>query len=55
MAARDEIAASEIGFRYAGHMVFWLQLAKRVDAAPITRTYVEQDERRYEHGARSVA
>ena len=28
------LAASEIRFRYAGRMVFQLQLAKRIDAAP---------------------
>ena len=61
MAERDQIAAqyderfcrmfeyylaiSEIGFRYTGMMVFQLQLAKRVDALPITRDYMLDGER----------
>ncbi len=61
MAQADEIAAeydrrlvrmfefyfavSEIAFRYNGHMVFQLQLAKRVDAVPITRDYIGEGER----------
>ena len=40
------LAASEIGFRYAGHMVFQLQLTRRIDALPITRTYMAEAERR---------
>ncbi|MEP6473222.1 MAG: cyclopropane-fatty-acyl-phospholipid synthase family protein [Gemmatimonadota bacterium] len=39
------LAVSELSFRYVGHMVFQLQLAKRVDALPITRTYMVDDER----------
>ncbi len=39
------LASSEIAFRYGGHMVFQLQLAKRVDAVPITRNYIEAFER----------
>jgi cyclopropane-fatty-acyl-phospholipid synthase len=38
------LAASEIGFRYAGHMVFQLQLAKKIDTVPLTRGYIERDE-----------
>jgi cyclopropane-fatty-acyl-phospholipid synthase len=34
------LASSEIAFRYCGHMVFQLQLAKRPDAVPLTRDYV---------------
>ncbi|HEY3811734.1 MAG TPA: cyclopropane-fatty-acyl-phospholipid synthase family protein [Caulobacteraceae bacterium] len=41
------LASSEIAFRYCGHMVFQLQLTKRVDAVPITRDYIEA----FEHGA----
>ncbi len=61
MAAREEIAAlyderfcrmweyylvvSELSFRGAGFMNFQVQLTKRVDALPITRDYMVQDER----------
>lgn len=38
------LAASEVSFRYAGMMVFQAQLAKRVDAVPITRDYMLEDE-----------
>jgi cyclopropane-fatty-acyl-phospholipid synthase len=34
-------AVSEIAFRYGGHMVFQVQLAKRVDAVPMTRDYID--------------
>ncbi|HWE46798.1 MAG TPA: cyclopropane-fatty-acyl-phospholipid synthase family protein [Caulobacteraceae bacterium] len=39
------LASSEIAFRHCGHMVFQLQLTKRVDAVPITRDYIEAFER----------
>ena len=39
------LASSEVAFRHAGHMVFQIQLAKRVDAVPITRDYIEASER----------
>ena len=35
------MAVSEVAFRHGGHMVFQLQLAKRVDAAPMTRDYID--------------
>ena len=35
------LVISEIGFLYRGCMVFQLQLAKRVDALPITRACME--------------
>ena len=38
------MAAAEMGFRYGNHMVFQIQLAKRVDAVPITRDYMAQAE-----------
>jgi len=41
------LCVSEIAFRYRGHMVFQLQLAKKVDAAPITRDYIGAAERRF--------
>jgi cyclopropane-fatty-acyl-phospholipid synthase len=35
------LALSEMAFRHRGCMVFQIQLAKRVDALPITRAYME--------------
>ncbi len=40
------LVSSEIGFRYGGHMVFQLQLSRRVDAVPLTRDYLTDFERR---------
>src|SRR3546814_8072760 len=40
------LAASEVTFRYWGHMVFQVQLTKHVDTLPITRDYMVDDERR---------
>jgi cyclopropane-fatty-acyl-phospholipid synthase len=37
----------EIGFRLRTNMVFQMQLAKRVDAVPVTRDYMVDAERRY--------
>lgn len=34
------LTQSELGFRYAGLVVFQLQLAKRQNAAPLTRDYL---------------
>jgi cyclopropane-fatty-acyl-phospholipid synthase len=34
------LGISEIAFRHLGQMVFQIQLAKRVDAVPITRDYL---------------
>lgn len=34
------LAASEMAFRWQGHMVFQLQLARRVDALPLSRDYM---------------
>ena len=61
MANRDQVAAlyderfcrmweyylvsSELAFRRLGHMVFQMQLAKRVDAVPLTRDYIPDTER----------
>jgi cyclopropane-fatty-acyl-phospholipid synthase len=39
------LAGSEMAFRYDGLMVFQLQLAKRVDAVPLTRDYMFEQER----------
>jgi cyclopropane-fatty-acyl-phospholipid synthase len=38
------LSISELAFRYRGHMVFQLQLAKRVDAVPLTRDYIGEAE-----------
>jgi cyclopropane-fatty-acyl-phospholipid synthase len=35
------LAVSEMGFRHDGLMVFQLQLAKRIDAVPVTRDYMQ--------------
>ncbi|HET8729130.1 MAG TPA: cyclopropane-fatty-acyl-phospholipid synthase family protein [Alphaproteobacteria bacterium] len=43
------LAGSEVSFRYGGLMVFQIQLAKSIDAVPLTRDYVglfEQELRR---------
>lgn len=40
------LAASEMAFRHQGMMVFQIQLAKRVDAVPITRDYIPREENR---------
>jgi cyclopropane-fatty-acyl-phospholipid synthase len=40
------LCISEVAFRHRGHMVFQLQLAKKVDAAPLTRDYIGEAERR---------
>lgn len=34
------LAGSEMGFRYAGHMVMQFQLTRRIDVLPITRDYL---------------
>lgn len=40
------LAGCELAFRYQGLMVFQIQLIKRVDALPLTRDYMVEDERR---------
>ena len=40
------LCVSEIAFRFRDHMVFQLQLARKVDAVPLTRDYIGQAERR---------
>jgi cyclopropane-fatty-acyl-phospholipid synthase len=39
---RFYLAASEAAFRYDGHVVFQIQLARRQDAVPRTRRYLEE-------------
>jgi cyclopropane-fatty-acyl-phospholipid synthase len=34
------LASAELGFRYGGHMIFQIQVAKRVGDLPITRDYM---------------
>jgi len=34
------LAGAELGFRYGGHMIFQIQVAKRVGTLPITRNYM---------------
>jgi cyclopropane-fatty-acyl-phospholipid synthase len=38
------LAVSELSFRYRNHMVFQVQLAKRIDTVPITRDYIGEEE-----------
>lgn len=40
------LAASEATFRHAGHIVFQVQVAKKVDTVPLTRDYITDFERR---------
>ncbi len=44
------LVGSELAFRRGGHLVFQMQLAKQVDAVPLTRDYMLDWER-----ARSVS
>jgi cyclopropane-fatty-acyl-phospholipid synthase len=39
------LAASEVAFRYQGHINFQMQIAKRVDSVPLTRDYMFDWER----------
>jgi cyclopropane-fatty-acyl-phospholipid synthase len=49
------LAISEMAFRHRGHMVFQLQLAKRIAAVPLTRDYIGQAEAPAASPARRVA
>ena len=49
------LSLCELAFRHRGHMVFQLQLTKRVDAAPITRDYMAAADPRVAEPARQVA
>lgn len=40
------LGVSELAFRYQGMMVFQIQIARRQDAVPLTRGYIEREERR---------
>jgi cyclopropane-fatty-acyl-phospholipid synthase len=41
------LAGAEMGFVHGSHMIFQLQLAKRVDALPITRDYMARAEQAF--------
>lgn len=43
------LSVSELAFRYQGMMVFQMQIAKRQDAVPLTRGYIESKEARFRH------
>ncbi|THD59512.1 cyclopropane-fatty-acyl-phospholipid synthase family protein [Phenylobacterium sp.] len=49
------LSISELAFRHRGHMVFQLQLTKRIDAAPITRDYMARNDPRIAEPVRQVA
>lgn len=49
------LGISEMAFRHRGHFVFQVQLAKRVDALPITRDYMGEAEARLGKPQRRVA
>jgi cyclopropane-fatty-acyl-phospholipid synthase len=38
------LAFSEMAFRHRGHFVFQIQLAKKIDAVPLTRDYIAETE-----------
>ncbi len=49
------LAGAEMGFIYGGHMIFQMQLTKRVDALPITRDYMREAELALDAVARRAA
>jgi cyclopropane-fatty-acyl-phospholipid synthase len=49
------LCVSELAFRHRGHMVFQLQLTKRIDAVPLTRDYIADAEARLARPARRAA
>jgi cyclopropane-fatty-acyl-phospholipid synthase len=42
------LAACEMTFRHQGHMVAQIQLAKSIDAVPVTRNYIEEWENKHD-------
>ena len=42
--SRARGAISELSFRYRNHMVFQVQLSKRIDAVPVTRDYMADED-----------
>ncbi|MDB5453436.1 MAG: cfa2 [Caulobacteraceae bacterium] len=49
------LGVSEMSFRHRGHMVFQMQLARRIDTVPITRDYIGDAEARLAKPQRRVA
>jgi cyclopropane-fatty-acyl-phospholipid synthase len=49
------LCLSELAFRHRDHMVFQLQLVRRIDALPITRNYIQATEEKLSIPARLVA
>jgi cyclopropane-fatty-acyl-phospholipid synthase len=49
------LAGSEIAFRYQGHMVWQMQMARRVDTVPLTRDYMLDWERSHKAPAAAEA
>ncbi|MDE2228855.1 MAG: class I SAM-dependent methyltransferase [Alphaproteobacteria bacterium] len=49
------LAGSEIAFRYQGHIVFQMQMARRVDTVPLTRDYMFEWERSHQAPAAAEA
>ena len=49
------LAGAEMGFVHGGHMIFQMQLTKRVDALPITRDYMREAELALDAVARQAA
>ncbi len=49
------LAGAEIAFRYQGHMVFQIQLARSVGAVPLTRDYMVNTERALVQASPAVA
>ncbi|MEE8225206.1 MAG: class I SAM-dependent methyltransferase, partial [Kiloniellales bacterium] len=49
------LASCEMAFRHQGHMVAQLQLAKSIDAVPLTRDYITDWERTHADESESVS
>lgn len=49
------LAGAEVSFRYQGHMVFQMQLARAVGAVPMTRDYMVEAERALLHAPDAAA
>jgi len=49
------LAGSELSFRYQHMMVFQIQLARRQDAVPLTRDYIQEAEARLQEMERQAA
>lgn len=47
------LAASEVTFRHWGHMVFQMQLARSIDALPLTRDYMFEGEMALKNGEKA--